>query len=47
MLIVIDRRKKPRGILTIADIFERLLGRPLSDEFEFDADPDAVASRIK
>jgi CBS domain containing-hemolysin-like protein len=47
MLIVIDRRKKPRGILTVGDIFERLLGRPLSDDFEFDADPDAVASRMK
>jgi len=47
MLIVIDRRKRVRGILTVADIFERLLGRPLSDEFEFDADPDAVATRIK
>lgn len=47
MLIVIDRRKKPRGILTVSDIFERLLGRPLSDDFEFDADPDAVATRIK
>jgi len=47
MLIVIDRKKKPRGILTVSDIFERLLGRPLSDDFEFDADADAVASRIK
>ncbi|MCL2002251.1 CBS domain-containing protein [Candidatus Saccharibacteria bacterium] len=47
MLVIIDRRKKVRGILTVADIFERLLGRPLSDEFEFDADPDAVATRIK
>ncbi|MDR0979722.1 MAG: CBS domain-containing protein [Candidatus Nomurabacteria bacterium] len=47
MLVVIDRHKKPRGILTVSDIFERLLGRPLSDDFEFDADPDAVATRIK